>query len=82
MKVTVKPKKVEKKEVPFNEIPVGSVYRIKYHNGPIALKLIYNEVVLLKYNDNEEWFEIAKALRCKPAYEVLGKLTEIIVEEV
>lgn len=83
MKITVKPKQKEKHEnIPFDEIPVGYVYIAKYSNGPIALKLEDNEAVLLKYSNNSDWFEMAHGSKGQPAYEVLGKLTEIIVKEV
>jgi len=38
MKITVKEKQEEKKEVPFDKIPVGAVYIARFHDGPIALK--------------------------------------------
>jgi len=84
MKVTVKSK--EKKEshgIPFDEIPVGYVYVALYSDGPIALKLCDNEAVLLGYSDNDsDWFSIASGFKDEPASKILGKLTEIVIEEV
>jgi len=86
MKVTVKPK--EKKEsckIPFDEIPVGYVYVALYSDGPITLKLKNGDAVLLSYNDGlsvNEYLEIAKGFKGKPAYKILGKLTEIVIEEI
>jgi len=93
MIITTKPKKTEKVVIiPFNEIPVGHVYVVKYYDGPIALKLKGNNAVLLCDNeddtdnrfedDTDNRFEIADGFKGEPAYKVLGELTEIIVEEV
>ena len=85
MKVTVKPKtQKENQKVPFDEIPVGYVYVAKYTNGPIALKLNCGEAVLLRHYDDlpgSDFFEIAAGFKGEPAIKVLGKLTELIVEE-
>jgi len=35
----------------------------------------------LSHFRDEDWFEIADGFKGKPAYKVLGKLMEIIVEE-
>ena len=85
MKVTVKEKQDKNREIPFDEIPVGYVYVAKYSDGPVALKLNDNKAVLLCYendNDDYDWFKLAEGFKGEPAYKVLGKLTEIIVEEV
>ena len=82
MKVTVKPKtQKENQKVPFDEIPVGYVYVAKYYDGPITLKLCDNEAVLLFHQNDSGWFAIANGFKDLPAYKVLGKLTEVIVEE-
>jgi len=82
MKITVKPRKEEKnKNVPFDKIPVGYVYVSEFSDGAITLKLKNNEAVLLSHFRDEDWFEIADGFKGKPAYKVLGKLMEIIVEE-
>lgn len=81
MKVTVTVKEKEKNEIPFDEIPVGIVYVVSGHSGPIALKLNNNEAVLLCHNDKSNWFQLVGGLTSAPAYKVLGKLAEIIVEE-
>jgi hypothetical protein len=83
MKITIKPKqKKENHDVPFNEIPVGSVYVAKYYEGPIALKLKGDMAVLLTHGvvDASDLFVLADGFKDEPAYEILGKLTEIIVE--
>ena len=83
MKVTVKPKQTKEFKIPFDEIPVGSVYVVRYCNGPVALKLEDNEAVLLSYSGSDAaWLELATDYKGIPAYKILGKLTEIIVEEV
>ena len=81
MKVTVKSKQKENMNVPFDEIPVGYVYIAERHNGPTALKLCDEEAVLLTHWNNDVWFEMAGGFKGQPAYKILGKLTEIIVEE-
>ena len=83
MKVTIKEKQEEKNQgVPFDEIPNGYIYVVGADDGPIALKLGGNNAVLLSYSDkNINWFVIADRYKGSPAYKILGKLTEIIVEE-
>ena len=86
MKVTIKEKQKKEKnhEIPFDEIPTGYVYVTKYSDGPIALKLNDNKAVLLCYENDDDyydWFEMADGFKGTPAYKVLGKLTEVIVEE-
>jgi hypothetical protein len=84
MKTTVKKKQEEKKQVPFDKIPVGAVYVAGNPTGPLVLG---KAVLLANYVDDDkgmataDWFKIADGFKGKPAYEILGKLTEIIVEE-
>jgi hypothetical protein len=84
MKVTVKAKQEENMNVPFDEIPVGYVYVAQWAGKPIALKLHGGAAVLLNYNTETEndFLEIAVGFKGKSAYKILGKLTEIVVEEV
>lgn len=82
MKITVKPKpEPEQCEILFDDIPVGYVYIANDSDGPTVLKLRNNEAVLLINYDNDRWFKLAKGYKGLPAYKILGKLTEIIVEE-
>ena len=82
MKVTIVPKeKEDNEEIPFDEIPVGTVYIAESKAGPMALKLEDGEAALLTFN-NDDWFVLADGHKGTPAYKILGKLTEIIVEEV
>ena len=80
MKITVKKKQV--KEVPFKDIPVGTVYKIGM--GGTLLKLGMEEAVILKFSSGKDWLEIAGKgggnWNGRPATEILGKITEIIVE--
>jgi hypothetical protein len=83
MKITIKPKqKREDHDVPFNAIPAGYVYVVSIGDGPIALKLKHNEAVILNHSTGVDWFELAVGLKGDPACKILGKLTEIVVEEV
>lgn len=84
MKITVKEKQEEKGKVTaFNDIPVGYVYIVTCKGGPVALKLRDNKAVLLTYGCeyNPDWFTLAVGFEGRPAHKILGKLTEIIVEE-
>ena len=83
MKVTVKSKQKEDMSVPFDKIPVGYVYIAGRYNGPLALKLENNGATLLTYNSDgsNNWFDMADGYKDVPAYKILGRLTEIIVEE-
>jgi len=83
MKITIKPEEKKEHNIPFDKIPVGYVYRALWNDGPIALKLTDGEAVLLchDYDDDGEWFQLADGFKGYPAHEILGKLTEVIVEK-
>jgi len=83
MKITVKNKEPEVKQVFIKDVPVGYVFEILDSGAGYvkALKLWDEKAVLLRYSAGDDWFE----LKCKTAWEdspvrILGKLTEIIVE--
>jgi hypothetical protein len=85
MKVTVKAKQEKSCEVPFDEIPVGYIYVVYSTTEPIALKLENNNAVLLGHKgafSDSNFFKIANGLKGTPAIKILGKLTEVVVEEV
>ena len=84
MKVTVKAKPKPKQcGIPYDDIPVGYVYIAGSHTGPIALKLVKGNAVLLANHPRSiDWFEITEGFKGVPAYKILGKLTEIVVKEV
>jgi len=80
MKITVISKeKPELKEIPYDEIKPGMVYRIK--GGIVVLKLTDEQAVLL-HGVGGDWFTLADGYKDDPATKILGKLTEIIVKEV
>ena len=88
MKTTVKEKQDQDQDqdknmnVPFGEIQAGYVYIASGSHGPVALKLENNEAVLLSFcRYGIDWFSMALGFKNEPAYKILGKLTEIIVEE-
>jgi hypothetical protein len=76
MKVIVKPKC----EIPFNEIPTGYVYVCSFQ-GNTMLKLQNGEAVALTWSNGDDCLNMAAVTKNKPATKILGKLTEIIVEE-
>lgn len=81
MKVTIIPKKKpEIKDIPYNDIPVGMVYTCKY-GGNIMLKLKYNEAAALSFANGVDCFCMADITKNESAAKILGKLKEIIVEE-
>jgi len=82
MKITVEPKaKPEPKEIPYNDIEPGTVYQIV--DGPIALKLKDGMAVLLNRTGSEDnYLEIARGHKGRPATKILGRIKEIIVEEI
>lgn len=81
MKVTVKPKpKKEVCEIPFDKIPSGYVYVCSFQ-GNTMLKLKDGEAVALTWCDGGNCLRVARATKNMPATKILGKLTEIIVEE-
>ena len=86
MRITVKEKQDQDQDknmnVPFEKIPAGYVYIAGNNHGPVALKLNNSEAVLLSFcRYGIDWFNMAIGFRNEPAYKILGKLTEIIVEE-
>ena len=86
MRITVKEKQDQDQDknmnVPFKEIPAGYVYIAGNNYGPAALKLEHNEAVLLSFCEHGiDWFSMARGYKNEPVYKILGKLTEIIVEE-
>jgi len=81
MKVTVKPKQTEKsREIPFDEIPPRSVYKIS--NEVVLLKVNAENAVILVGHEGCDYFSMAGGYKTYPAVKILGKLTEVIVEEV
>jgi len=80
MKVTVKSKQVVSVKIPFDEIPSGSVYELD--NGIVLLKVGFNNAVILKEHSGCDYFGMSYGYKCMPAIKILGKLTEVIVEEV
>jgi len=83
MKIAIKPEEKKEHNIPFDKIPVGYVYIADDCNGPIALKLTGGEAVLLchEYDGDNGWFGLANIFKGVPAYEILGKLTEVVVEK-
>lgn len=80
MKITIRPKKeVVEKKITLNEIKPGAIF--EYDGGVVALKVRYNEVVLLKYTQGDDWFELADGYKTEPVKRILGRLDEIIVVE-
>lgn len=82
MKITVEPKqKQESKEVPYDDIEPGMVYQNSW--GVTLLKLEWGNAVLLLHSDgSSEWFAEAMGSVNKPAIKILGRIKEIIVEEI
>ena len=81
MKVTVKEKQKEKNcEILFNEIPVGYVYET--FDGAVLLKTDFENAIIFKGSDDCDYLNIAHGYKEFPATKILGRLTEIIVEEV
>jgi len=81
MKVTVKERqKEENHEVPFDEISAGYVYKV--FDDAVLLKVDSTNAVLLKRCGGCDYLGIAHDYKNFPAVKILGKLTEVIVEEV
>jgi hypothetical protein len=81
MKITVIPKEKKQGTIPYDEIPVGTVYEIDGFTGTATmLKLECGEAVFLSEN-GANYFQKGTAYKGKPAAKILGKLKEIIVEK-
>lgn len=84
MKITVRKKEPEIKQVFIKDVPIGYVFEILDSDANYikALKLWNEKVVLLKYSTGHDWFELKSGSAWKDSpIRILGKLTEIIVEE-
>ena len=80
MKVTVKPEsKKEVCEIPFDKIPIGSVYEVS--DGAVLLKVTATDAIIFAGNGGCDFFGMAHSYKTFSAAKILGKLTEIIVEE-
>jgi hypothetical protein len=83
MKITVRKKEPEVKQVYIEDVPVGYVFKI--HDScckPDALKLRNNRFVLLNFlNEDDSYLEVNDGTWRDTSVEIVGKLTEIIVEE-
>jgi len=77
LKVTVKPK--EEEVVQVSELKPGTVF--KFGNGVVALKLCIGKVLLLRFSNGENWFDIHDGSLNQYGATVLGHLVEIIVEK-
>jgi len=78
MKVTVKEQK--SCEIPFDEILIGYVYEVD--DGAVLFKVDGNNAVIFKGFGGYDYLGLACGYKAFPAIKILGKLTEIIVEEV
>lgn len=84
MKITIKKKESEVKQVFVKDVPPGYIFEITASGSRLvkALKLLSNKYVLLTYSSGMDWFEINDEMSWKDTpVRILGKLTEIIVEE-
>ena len=81
MLITVIPKeKSESKEIPYKDIRLGMVYTID--SGIVLLKLYDNKAIVLAWPNGEDFLQTAYGCKDRLATKILGRLKEIIVEEV
>lgn len=83
MKITVKNKEPEVKQVFIKDVPVGYVFEIynAWNNTLKALKLCGGKIILLTYSSGDDWFTLGQSCWEKYPVKILGKLSEIIVTE-
>ena len=80
MEITVRKKESEKTKSTIADVKPGYVFKIM--RGPIALKLGAGDVVLLKFTNGGDWFGVWDERSWKDSsVKILGRLSEIIVEE-
>lgn len=69
----------------IEDVPVGYVFEIsdgRYENsGVTGLKLHKNSFVLLQHSYGTDWFEIGESCWDDYSVRIIGKLTEIIVQQ-
>jgi len=84
MKITVRKKEPEVKQLFIKDVPVGYVFEILDSGAGYvkALKLWDEKAVLLKYSAGNDWFELLdnESWSDSPV-RILGELTEIIVQQ-
>lgn len=79
LKVIVKEKKLKQNILTDKDARPGYVFQ--YKNGPIALKLDYNQIMFLTYSSGRNWLELARDKSFQnDSVKILGKLTEIVVD--
>ena len=84
MKVTVRPKPKEEVDLRISDIKPGYVFKIYQgdnYPGPLALKLKNDKFALLTWGDGANWFVMDDGSWGNPSVKILGKLTEIIVQD-
>ena len=80
MKITVRRKNPEKKKA-INPVDISTGTIFEFDDKTIGLKLHNEEIVLLNYVDGSTWCELASGYKTEPVTKILGRLSEIIVEE-
>lgn len=84
MKITIKKNKPEIKGICIDDVKPGYVFEIGVGGNYYvkALKLHNDKVALLTYSAGKDWFEMCNNTDWKDyPIRILGKLTEIVVEE-
>jgi len=82
MKITVIPKeKPEPKKIPYGKIEPGTVYESAFQ-GCTMLKLKDGEAAALGWARGANCMALAVANKGLPATKILGRLIEIVVEEI
>jgi hypothetical protein len=79
MIITVIPKKQEKQEINWQDLPVGTV--VRHDDGVVSLVIPHERMLLLNsLRTGETRLEEAAFHKRVPVTEVLGVITEIIVQ--
>lgn len=85
MKITVEKKEPKVKQMFIKDVPIGYVFEIldsEYGNGGVTgLKLHKNRFILLQHGYGTDWFEIGESCWDDYSVRIIGKLTEIIVQQ-
>lgn len=86
MKVTIKKNEPEVKPVYIGDVKTGYVFEFLNPNnlkkkGPSVLKLWSGKSVILTFANGDNWLDLHDGSMEYRPVKVLGKLTEIIVEE-
>ena len=86
MKITIRKKEPKRKTITAADVKPGYVFEycedFSDSEGRVVALKLHNGIVYLKFDDKKDWFKIRDDASWKNcSVKILGRLSEIIVEE-